>query len=223
MNAERSCPNLQNFLKRAFGSTKPHFYKWWVVHGIYAKLIYASLDMGILEKKDFDDHWSSDQNKVRTIVEKYIPHPVDYKPDDNPMIRVYNGFKCKEQLKRNGYRWNGIEQVWEKMVQKELGEEEQFLSDLGILKQPADYVELPETYYAIINPEMYIDAIVYIAAEGNTYDRRERLKEYHFYFSKEKKLWLCKVKASELKNMLKSLETESDLSGIRFGVLKRKN
>lgn len=190
---------------------------------IYAKLIYASLDMGILEKKDFDDHWSSDQNKVRTIVEKYIPHPVDYKPDDNPMIRVYNGFKCKEQLKRNGYRWNGIEQVWEKMVQKELGEEEQFLSDLGILKQPADYVELPETYYAIINPEMYIDAIVYIAAEGNTYDRRERLKEYHFYFSKEKKLWLCKVKASELKNMLKSLETESDLSGIRFGVLKRKN
>lgn len=130
----------ENFLKRAFGSTKPHFYKWWVVHGIYAKLIYASLDMGILEKKDFDDHWSSDQNKVRTIVEKYIPHPVDYKPDDNPMIRVYNGFKCKEQLKQNGYCWNGVEQVWEKMVQKELGEEEQFLSDLGILKQPADYV-----------------------------------------------------------------------------------
>lgn len=192
-------------------------------YGVYAKLIYASLDMGILEKKDFDDNWSSDQNKVRAIVEKYVPHPVNYKPENNPMVRVYNGFELKESLKKNGYRWNGIEQVWEKMLQGEADIEERILTDLGILKQPDKYAILPGPYYTIINPEMYIDAIVYIVAEGKTYDRRDRLKEYHFYFSKEQKMWLCKVKASELKNMLKSLETDADLSGIRFGVLKRKN
>ena len=192
-------------------------------YGVYAKLIYASLDMGILEKKDFDDHWSSDQNKVRAIVEKYVPHPVDYKPDDDQMIRILDGFKLKEQLKQNGYRWNGIEQVWEKMLRGKADIEEQILKDLGILKQPNKYVILPGPYYTIINPEMYIDAIVYIVAEGNTYDRRDRLKEYHFYFSKKEKMWLCKVKSSELKNMIKSLETDAELSGVKFAVHKRKN
>lgn len=191
-------------------------------YGIYAKLIYASLDMGILSVKDFDDSWSSDQNKVRAIVAKYVPHPVEYKAEFNPVVRVYNGFSVKDVLKQNGYRWNGVEQVWEKTIYRNREEEEKILTGSSISKQPAEYVELPGPYYIIVQPEMYVDAIIYIVAEGNTYDRRDHLKKYHFYYSKEKKTWLCKVKASELKNMLKSLEADADLAGIRFGVLRRK-
>lgn len=191
-------------------------------YGIYAKLIYASLDMGILSVKDFDDNWSSDQNKVRAIVAKYVPHPVEYKSEFNPVARVYNGFTVKEVLKQNGYRWNGVEQVWEKNIYRNREEEEKFLADSSISKQPAEYVELPGPYYVIVQPEMYVDAVVYIAASGDTYEKKEALKKYHFYFSKDKKMWLCKVKSSELEHMMKSLKTDETLKGLSFGVLKRK-
>lgn len=204
----------------------------WCQHGIsghqkpfyeiYAKLIYASLDMGILELKDFDDHWSSDQNKVRAIVEKYEPHPISYQSKSYPMVRVYNGFKIKEALKQNGYKWNNVEQVWEKELQEESSVEESFLTKLGACKQPEKYVELPGIYYRIENPDMYVDAIVYIVADGNTYEKREVLKEYHFYFKKENKMWLCKVKASESNHLLKSLKCDSRLTDINFSILKRK-
>lgn len=191
-------------------------------YGIYAKLIYASLDMGILSVKDFDDNWSSDQNKVRAIVAKYVPHPVEYKSEFNPVARVYNGFSVKEALKQNGYRWNGVEQVWEKNIYRNREEEEKFLADSSISKQPAEYVELTGPYYVIVQPEMYVDAVVYIAASGDTYEKKETLKKYHFYFSKDKKMWLCKVKSSELEHMMKSLKTDETLKGLSFGVLKRK-
>lgn len=178
-------------------------------YDVYAKLVYASLDMGILEKKDFDDNWSSDQNKVRTILKKYVPHPVEYERNEKEIIRVYKGYDVRNELKEHGYGWNSLEQVWEKTVWNKQ-KEELFLVGLGVES------------YEIIKPDMYIDAIVYIAAEGRTYEKRDLLKEYRFYYDGEKEKWLKKVKSSEYNNIIITLRNDCKLSGIKFDVLKKR-
>ena len=43
-------------------------------YAVYAKLIYASLDMGILQLSNFEDSWSSDSEKVQEIIKGYCHH-----------------------------------------------------------------------------------------------------------------------------------------------------
>lgn len=190
-------------------------------YDIYTKLIYASLDMGILELKDFDDNWSSDQNKVRDIVSRYVPHPVNYHATESVFLRVYNGFPVKDVLKQCGYKWNGVEQVWEKEVDGDIEPEEEILYQLGIVYSEV-VINTKQPYYVISDSNMYIDAVVYIKAEGNTYEKREILKEYQFYFKKEKKLWVCKLNAAEYKHMMITLQADERLKDVRFSVLSQK-
>lgn len=189
---------------------------------VYEKLIFASLDMGILQKEDFHDDWSRDKNKVLAILDRYKPHPIAYKTDIPCIIRIFNGFTVKDQLKSAGYRWNTLEQVWEIEV-SDLSMQEKYLSSLKIAKSQEELSEYPDPYYVITDPSMHIDGIIYILAQGQTYDAREILKEYGFFFSKEKK-WLRKVKASEQKHLLDSLYAEKRLFPyeLTFTLQKRK-
>lgn len=189
---------------------------------IYAKLVYASMDMGILTAKDFDDHWSSDQNKVRVIVDAYEPHPVDYKMPEITMLRVRNGFSVKDQLKEHGYHWNKVEQVWEKELSQDNSDEEAFLIEIGVDKMPDKNVVLPRPCYFIESPGMHINAVVYIEASGKTYECKDILKKYGFYFDRDKKIWVCKVEANKKDIVLFTLRTDDDLKTCYFGILKRK-
>ena len=185
---------------------------------VYRKLIYASLDMGILTAVDFDDHFSSDQNKVRKMVSEYIPHPIEYKLPEEAIIKVKNAFAYKDILKDSGFRWNKIEQTWEKDYSEE---DEAFLKSFGVLSDK-ETEDLRTAYYLIKDNNMYIDAVVYIEASGNAYECREVLKEYHFYFNKELKKWVYKVDAAEKDKMLLILKTDDRLRTCNFGILKRK-
>ena len=186
-------------------------------YDVYRSLIYASLDMGILSREDFSDSWSSDGNKVKTIVSEYQPRRVEYYPDTSPLIRAYNAFDFKESLKEHGFRWNKMEQVWEK--EEEEGDRS-LLESTGIPPEDEKNRETKQPRYKIVIPDMHIDAVIYITATGNTYDRRECLKSHGFFY--DKKSWKKKVKASVLKDTMDELEADKGLAGLSFRVMDRK-
>lgn len=172
----------------------------------YAKLIYASIDMGILSKSIFEnDEWSRDHSKVRKIVEKYEPHPVEYTMDFPPVIKVKNAFAQKEQLKAKGYVWNNMEQVWEKEA---LDEEEEIetMESLGIRQAVLGEQPCKISTYSIEKYSMQVESIVYIEARGSTYNQRDRLKQDGFFFDGKKKIWICKVPSRESLDKLTALQ-----------------
>jgi len=164
----------------------------------YQKLIYASLNMGILNKGDFDDFWSQDKNKVKRIVAAYKPEPVDYKLPEQRMLKVRNCFDKKESLKQLGYRWNKLEQVWEKEVKKDTDETNK-VEELGI------------DDYEIVTHGLYINAVIYIEASGDTYNSKEQLKKLGFFYDKKNKKWRMKttIKGKELERLILTLNQSS--------------
>lgn len=184
---------------------------------VYRRLIYAALDMKILSQRDFDDHWSSDANKVRKIVSEYKPHPIDYKIEELYLVRVYNAFDLKEKLKEKHYHWSPIEQVWEKETDDKQAEEA-LLTNLSIPAEKQD----GKPYYLIKASDMYIDPVVYIKADGNAYEERSYLKEEGFHFYGKEKVWAKKVKANECKKELSKLSIGSKGKSLIFSIWNRK-
>lgn len=175
----------------------------------YAKLAYASIDMGILEVADFyNDTWSSDQNKVRRIMDAYVPHVVSYKMPEDEIICVRNGYEKKEELKAAGYKWNKIEQVWERSVQDK-DADIAFLASLGDMD-----------YYIQAVTEMHVAAITYIQTGGKTYDSRESLRADGFYFHQKSKTWRKKMPADQAEKFMKELKRKDVYKNVEFSFVK---
>jgi hypothetical protein len=193
-------------------------------YAVYAMLIYAALDMGILFKETFDDPWSRDQERVKEIIENYCPHEVDYKISNIAVVKVHNSYSIKNQLKENGYKWNSIESVWEKETEDEQ-EEEAFLESLGAIMSVPGNTIIRSPWYTIDESNMIMDPTVYIEARDwgrRTYDARAALKKQGFYFSGDTKKWLCKVKSEDYKKKMKEIENDPELTGIEFKCQNRK-
>lgn len=194
---------------------------------IYAKLIYASLDMGILSTQDFDDHWSSDQNKVRAIVSKYDPHPVAYDTGTFMVMRVYNGYTVRDFLKgeNSGYHYNKVEQVWEKELESHdesyIMHEKTVLEEAGIVPLDKDKGAGMCPCYEIVTPGMYMRAIVYIVVKGDTWSCDSELKARGFFFSSRRNAMIMKVHADECKALIEDLRSDTVFNGCQFGVLDR--
>lgn len=174
---------------------------------IYKRLAYASLDMGILRKRDFYDSKSSDRNKVIKFIEQYEPHKVAYKMPEDKYIAVKNCFKQKDALKEAGYKWNSVEQTWEK-------ETEDQEADIAFLEK----IDCKE--YVIKSSDMYVKAVVYIAATGKTFDIKDTLKDEGFFFDKDTKLWKKKTSPEDAEAFIAA--NENKYKGVTFGILKRK-
>lgn len=191
---------------------------------IYTRLIYASLDLGILSVQDFDDNWSSDQNKVRAIVAKYEPHPVSYDTGSFKVIRVHNGYPVRDFLKRegSGFYYNKIEQIWEKELESNdegyVQKEKAVLDGAGILAEKGD-----APWYEICDPGMHMAAVVYIAVQGNTYSCQDALKEEGFFFSSRRNAMIMKTDADTCRKKLDGLQCNPVFSGCKFGILNRKD
>lgn len=190
-------------------------------YAVYKRLIYAALDMGILEKSDFYEKLSVDHAKVLKMLEGYIPHPIDYSPaQDGQIIRVYNGYSVKEFLKNSGYFWNNVEQVWEKEVE-DIKTESENLQISGIL----DKEDTIKPYYKLQKQDMYIDAVIVIEATGKTYENREALKKNGFYYSKESKTWRKKIHSSEHDGKaidIRRYTGENECPGVIYKIIGRK-
>lgn len=188
---------------------------------IYEKLIWASLDMGILTKDDFKNLYSSDRNKVAAIIDRYKPHPVEYQKDEEvSVMRVTNCFEIRKILKEHGYKWNNMEQTWD-FVTKTPDEEEEYLQNLGVFPL-GTAPRTTDAEYSICQQSMQIDAVVYIKATGKSYEAREQLKAEGFYFNKENKLWVKKVSAADCKKEIRRLYDETDIPDVKFSMWSRK-
>lgn len=193
-----------DYMKHGTSGHQKPFYE------VYEKLIYASLDMGILKKEDFDDHWAADQNKVRKIVERYVPHPVPYKEKEVKVIKIKNSFAIKDVLKKRGYTWNSLEQVWEiDYTKEEVDYLRRYISDKPIIKKPYFYIE---------KSSMYIDAILTIEVTGNI--NAQLLKEYGFYFNKFASRWQIKIQTDDKDKLFNKIKNDNRFSGCTFRVVK---
>ena len=185
----------------------------------YARLIYASMDLGILTREDFDDNWARDKNKVKRIVEKYIPHPKKRNTQNKSLIKVYKAYSIKDLLKANHYGWNGLEQVWE----KEPDNMEEELNFLAINDVSAGENPNGGAYYICADVGMKVNAMVMILASGKTYENRDILKENGFRYDKEKKQWLMKISAEKWKETQDKLKNIQKTKDLQFLVNKSKS
>ncbi len=173
----------------------------------YEKLIFASLDCGILTKADFQDAWSSDRNKVAKIIEKYTGRKGNI--SGKKILRVYNAYPQKDLLKARGYRYNGIEQTWEKEYNA-ADDETSYLESIQIFEKG---VNPDGAWYTLSKPSMHVDAILIVSAEGNTYQARDELKKLGFYY---KNGWKKKLRQSEKNDFLKKVQECDHLDDVRI-------
>ena len=174
----------------------------------YRKLMYASLDLGILDREDFIDNWSSDRNKVRKMLEKYQPCPVDYQLPGGLILQCRNCYKIRDELKKRDFTWNNMEEAWEKAIKKE--DKDAFLEmlkDLGCKD-----VEIRNEW------DMHIDASIVVTANGNTYDAKEALKKRGFWFDSESKTWKRKLRSKDAGLFLETIRMADEFKNVTFTI-----
>lgn len=187
----------------------------------YRRLIYAALDMGVLSADTFNkEEWARDQNKVRQIVSEYVPNPVDYVMDFPPVVKVYNSYSIKDDLKARGYAWNNIENLWEKETESP-EEETAFLESKGAVERLLDAPETKQLSYSIDENSLLMDPVVYVEAKGNTYDARNKLKELGFTFSKRGKKWVRTIPAKNYPELIEKIAVAS-IPDVEFKAVNRK-
>ena len=173
----------------------------------YAKLIYAALNMRILDLKDYADlnDRSSDSKKVRKILSAWTQAYVDYRLGDRSIVKVRNCYKQRDSLKERAYSWNSMESTWEKEIPSEDVEAELMaLTALGLHDVESGPLDLT------INPTIVISAL------GDTFPVREKLRENGFRYSKEEKKWTKKTTNNEAKTEVERLREIPELHLISF-------
>ena len=181
-------------------------------YAAYEKLIHAALDLGILTRQDVIDAAmrSRGRDKILKIVQRYVPNRNIKKPEvKKQVIRVYNAYQVKDELKERGYEWNKLEQTWD-LETEDPEAEKAFLEEKNVSSEAAGKAP----YYTASDPQLYIRPIIYIEAYGNTYDSRDVLKEHGFTYRKETRTWRRKIYAGEKTDILKELRQDERLKKV---------
>lgn len=140
-------------------------------------LLYKALDMKLFSKEEFLSATkdASDSNKIAKMITDYVPKDADYKKDVK-RIEVRNCFDKKDLLKQRGYKWNGINKVWE----KEFSETQ---TEIVFLEAEAlDYAIYEATDIAFRKQSCII-------AKKGSYDYRYNLQADGFTFDAKKRAW----------------------------------
>ncbi len=179
----------------------------------FRRLIYTSLDMGITQKNDFITTDSSYSNKVKDMIDEYIPHPIKYVPPEEKMIRVKGAYEKRHLLKEFEFSWNSIEQTWEKPLGESPFDNEKkteaILKSIGI------------DTYEIAKASLYVDAIVYMCASGNTYNVKDNLRAAGFYYNADNKVWLKKIRSDDFNSLLIKYNGEPRFKGVTFSLFEK--
>ena len=172
----------------------------------YTKLIHAALSMKLLKQNEdiLQAANSTDRKKVQKIIDTWVPQYVTYKGFENKLVKVQKGYKKRDVLKERGYRWNSLEQIWEKEISSD--EED---AEREFLKKQELVAEISQT-------GMMFEAVVPLYARGETYAARELLRKYGFRFDKEKKCWIKKVKSCDVKKEADDLNGMHEFMSVRF-------
>lgn len=164
-------------------------------YAVYEILLHTALDMGVLTVEDMTDmvHDSRDHNKVKKILSRYVPHPIDYKKDEKRFV-VRNCFSVKEELKANGFRYNSLACTWEKTVlASEEAQTSEFLTAHGCDFEVQD------------GSSVAIEVKGTLVAHEGSYEHREELKAAGFRWNAEKKRWQKKIDMSSYQEEVSNL------------------
>lgn len=159
---------------------------------IHKRLLFAAMDMGLLEKDDIVHSSSRARNrdKLAKLVSEYVRRPINNigNNSEKASILVYNAYSQRDILKSKGYHWNPIELCWTKDCNPEnVPSENEFLQTTGITD-----IEIIQTGKPMVSHRK--TANVY----GVPYDERDQLKAIGFMWNNSEKCWTKKIRGSFL-------------------------
>ena len=158
---------------------------------IHKRLLFAAMDMGMLEKDDIVHSSSRAKNrdKLAKLVSEYVRRPINnIDNSENTSILVYSAYSQRDMLKSKDYHWNPIELCWTKDCNpKDVQSENEFLQKAGITD-----IEIVQTGKPIVSHRK--TANVY----GVPYDKRGQLKAIGFMWNNSEKCWTKKIRGSFL-------------------------
>lgn len=150
----------------------------------YQRLLYTAMNMGLFSPDDFVKRETRDFNKVKKMLDAWVYEPIEYK---NNLIKIKANvpFELKDTVKQRGYKWNGIEKVWEIEVPEDKESEEQaFLKMIGCVDIKSSDAS-----------KFTMSAIGYIKAGNGSFEVKDTLKQLGFFYSN--KAWYKKINAQE--------------------------
>lgn len=188
----------------------------------FYKIMYSLLEkaigMGIISKNDI---MSATDSADKERLERYFGDintwqiaPIKYK-QDIVTIKVKNSFTIKDILKKNGYNYSPIEQIWEKNIDiNKLEKEINFLKSLtkmeNIIIDKGNQINIQAVYYiSVFFADKYKD---YLKSNGYIYNG----------FNLKNKAWNKKISAKDLDNEMSKIQS---LEGIKIkvkGIKKKK-
>lgn len=179
-------------------------------YSIHNQLVKTAIKMGITTYAEFKD--VIDNNDIKQLERYFGPNRANYDPayddkKDNVHIKVKNSFPIKDELKANGYKYNAVDQTWDKDCDKQLLEDEE--SFLYNLTDPEN-IEFAE------GSQVSIQVIYYIIVD-QCYSYKDSLKAngYRFKgFNQEGNVWVKKIYAQELENEKKFLAQFKDIKAM---------
>lgn len=158
---------------------------------------------------------ASDVRDIRMLEKHcgYIDAKYDEEMDINKnlfRISVKNAFNIKEMLSQNGYNWDGLDQAWYKIIEKNIvTQEEQFIKQLDI-----------NVNYTINEKnKATIEAIYTIIVSGKTFACKDKLYAIGFTFGNIKtysKVWYKKIPAKSYDDYLLKLNTIKEQNAIKW-------
>lgn len=183
-------------------------------YAVMYNLLISAIGMKIITKEDIlSESDSADKDRLEkyfeSIEEWEVPN-IPYKKE-KLVIRVSNCFNIKDDLRKKGYRFSGIEKIWTKELdQEELEEEREWLNKLIDM----DNVEIDNAN------KINISAVYYVTI-SNSYDHKDYLKELGYIwkgYNIKGNSWNKKILANEKKEELSKVE---GLSGIKIKIISK--
>jgi hypothetical protein len=185
---------LAHHVDRVFRGKSDHSKEF---YNVFSKLLYTGLNMGLFEKEEAlkMETDASDSNKVKKIIDDYIPQKIDYKNDEKKII-VRNCYDIKDILKEKGFKYNSLSKTWE--ISKQEVEVTSIETMLKSLNCEYDIIE---------GKSMQIEAVGMLIATDGSYEHKDELKTKGFYWNPQKKRWQKKIQMQDYEKEMYQLNS----------------
>lgn len=151
-------------------------------YAVHKQLLFAAMDMGVLEKRDVVNSESHARNrdKLARMMSEYRPHPVNYK-QDQASIYVYNSYDVKDVLRGRGYQWNSLDKAWTlDLSNSDLESEKEYLVGIGVAT---------ENIKAVCGGIVAVRLRKIVRLYNVPFDANAVVKSYNYRWAKEQKCW----------------------------------
>lgn len=158
---------------------------------VYEKLLFAAMDMGIVSKEKFllTTKDASDSEKIRKMMERYVPHEILYKKDA-VTLSLSNSYAHRQYLQSLEFSYNGNTKAWEKEFES-IEEMDAFCKEM----KPLDGVKMD----VFGSKDLHFEGSILLIAQGDTYAYKDKLRAAGFRYTKvgRNQAWVFHAKSSD--------------------------